>query len=161
MASNEEVLHDSDEILESQPASLSQPEEAESNTEDTTSDSTPDFYIFNPESEEVLPESEVSEDDEDFPEDYPDYSPTGFISPDQVMLQSKREDTRNRLAIVYVIATFIMFVLGFVVSILDAAWRQVSIIDNLSVVMPLLSGLFLGSLGFVIGYYFRKGEDGQ
>lgn len=98
----------------------------------------------------------------DFPEDYPDYyDPKGFIDPESLTLNNKREDTRGRLAIIYTVATFIMFGLGFLVSVLDAFWRQVSIIDNLATILPLLSGIFLGSLGFVLGYYFRKleGED--
>jgi hypothetical protein len=96
----------------------------------------------------------------DFPEDYPDYYDSkGFIDQESLSLHNKREDTRGRLAIIYTVATFIMFGLGFLVSVLDAFWRQVSIIDNLATVLPLLSGIFLGSLGFVLGYYFRKLDE--
>lgn len=104
----------------------------------------------------------VDEDDFelDYPEDYPDYYPSESIfrlaQDDKVSILEKREDIRGRLALTYTIATFVMFVLGFAVAILDAHWRETSIIDNLSTILPLLSGIFLGSLGFVLGYYFRR-----
>lgn len=71
----------------------------------------------------------------------------------------KREDTRSRLAIIYTVLTFIVFFAGMLISVLDGLSRGVSIIDNLEVVIPLISGVFLGTLGFVLGYYFRKGEE--
>lgn len=71
----------------------------------------------------------------------------------------KREDTRSTLAIIYVIATFAVFVLGMFIAVLDGLNREVSIIDNLSEIIPLFSGVFLGTLGFVLGYYFRKGDE--
>jgi hypothetical protein len=99
----------------------------------------------------------------DYPEDFPDFTETDiskYLSEsNSQVLSTKRESTRGQLAIIYTLATFLMFVLGFVVSIVDAAWRQVSIIDNLTTVLPLISGIFLGSLGFVLGYYFRRIED--
>jgi len=70
----------------------------------------------------------------------------------------KQEDIRGRLAILYTVFTFLIFILGIFICVLDGVIRQVSIIDNLTSVLPLLSGIFLGTLGFVIGYYFRKNE---
>lgn len=104
---------------------------------------------------------EVDDFSQDYPEDYADYSPQGFIDSDQLNISNKREDTRGRLAIIYTVSTFIVFLLGFIVSILDAQWRQTSIIDNLTKILPLLSGIFLGTLGFVLGYYFRKGQESE
>jgi hypothetical protein len=52
-----------------------------------------------------------------------------------------------------------MFILGFLVAIIDAIIGNKSIIDGLATILPLISGIFLGSLGFVLGYYFRKEED--
>lgn len=105
----------------------------------------------------------ISEDEEEFPEDFPDYYPSDFntylSAKDSTNLEQKREDTRGRLAIIYTIATFVMFVLGFVVAILDAAIREVPIASTLSTILPLISGIFLGTLGFVLGYYFRQVED--
>lgn len=112
--------------------------------------------------------SDFSSDENPFNEDLPeyysdgDYSPRGVIddSVDSVNLESKREDVRGRLAIIYTVATFMMFILGFVVSVIDAITRQIPIVDSLKEILPLISGIFLGSLGFVLGYYFRKAETG-
>ncbi|MDQ6985497.1 MAG: hypothetical protein Q9M91_04805 [Candidatus Dojkabacteria bacterium] len=71
----------------------------------------------------------------------------------------KREDTRSTLAIIYTLAIFSVFFLGTLIAVVDGLNRDVSIIDNLKEIIPLISGVFLGSLGFVLGYYFRKGED--
>lgn len=102
-------------------------------------------------------------EDEDFPEDYPDYYPSEvneyLVQQEAVNILKKREDTRGRLAIIYILATFMMFVLGFVVAVLDAVWRNVSIAETLGAILPLISGIFLGTLGFVLGYYFRQAED--
>lgn len=91
------------------------------------------------------------------------YYPRGAIdvvgSQNAISIEEKREDTRGRLATIYTVSTFIVFILGFIVSILDALLRNTSIIDNLVKVLPLISGIFLGSLGFVLGYYFRKAEE--
>lgn len=111
----------------------------------------------------ILEEIDSSEDVEDFPEDYPDYYSSEMneylVEHEAVNILKQREDTRGRLAIIYTIATFVMFILGFVVAVLDAAWRQVSIAETLGAILPLISGIFLGTLGFVLGYYFRKSED--
>lgn len=74
-------------------------------------------------------------------------------------VNKRAEDTRGRLAIIYTISTFIIFILGFIVSVIDSILRSTSIIQNLQVILPLLSGIFLGLLGFVVGYYFRKEEE--
>lgn len=109
--------------------------------------------------------SESEEDDSEYPEDYPDYYTSveqELVDRNAINILTRREDVRGTLAIMYTIATFVMFSLGFVVAILDAAWRQVSIVDNLTTILPLISGIFLGTLGFVLGYYFRKVEgDGD
>lgn len=78
---------------------------------------------------------------------------------DEESVLTKREDTRGRLALIYVIATFIIFFFGIVVAVLDGLNRDVSIIDNLKEIVPLFSGVFLGTLGFVLGYYFKNDED--
>jgi hypothetical protein len=71
----------------------------------------------------------------------------------------RQEDTRGKLAVIYTIATFIIFILGFGVAIMDASTNKTSIIDNLQKILPLLSGIFLGTLGFVLGYYFRTRDE--
>lgn len=71
----------------------------------------------------------------------------------------KREDTRSTLAIIYVLSTFGVFILAMFIAVLDGLNRNVSIIDNLIQVVPLISGVFLGTLGFVLGYYFRRSDE--
>jgi hypothetical protein len=141
--------------MASAPTTNQQEVEIEPEMEVEEQQSTPDFYIFDPETSDIEPES----DEEEFPEDFPDYVEQGVITQDEIMINNKREDTRGRLAVIYVAATFLMFILGFVVSVIDAAWRNVSVIENLRIILPLLSGIFLGTLGFVLGYYFRKSES--
>lgn len=77
----------------------------------------------------------------------------------QDSLLEKREDTRSRIAILFTVLTFSVFVLIIFVSVIDGLARHVSIIENLERAIPLISGVFLGSLGFVVGYYFRSGDD--
>ena len=83
--------------------------------------------------------------------DFSDYKSDSVIE--------KREDTRSRLALTYTILTFMIFLCGMLIAVVDGLYRKVSIIDNLSEIIPLISGVFLGSLGFVLGYYFRKGDE--
>lgn len=83
--------------------------------------------------------------------DFADYKSDSIIE--------KREGTRSRLALIYTILTFMIFLCGMLIAVLDGLYRKVSIIDNLTEIIPLISGVFLGSLGFVLGYYFRKGDE--
>lgn len=84
---------------------------------------------------------------------------TEFVNSDQQAILRKREDTRSRLAIAYLIATFVIFLFAMIIAVLDGLTRSVSIIENLKEIVPLISGVFLGSLGFVLGYYFRENEE--
>lgn len=86
-------------------------------------------------------------------------SASSFTELNEDSVLEKREDTRSRLALIYTLATFFVFVLGMLIAVLDGLNRDVSIIENLSEIIPLISGVFLGSLGFVLGYYFRKGDE--
>lgn len=78
---------------------------------------------------------------------------------DKSNILKKRESTRGTLAIIYTLFTFLIFGVGILVATLDGINRDVSIIDNLKEILPLISGIFLGSLGFVLGYYFRRGDE--
>lgn len=82
-----------------------------------------------------------------------------LLKSDEDSVIEKREDTRSRLAIIYLIATFFVFVLGMTLAVIDGVIRQVSIVENLKEILSLISGIFLGTLGFVLGYYFRKGDE--
>lgn len=105
--------------------------------------------------EELLDE----EFSEGYVEGYQDGTGELVISSAVESVFKKREDTRSRLALMYTIFTFIVFIFAMFIAILDGLVRKVSIIDNLSVVIPLISGVFLGTLGFVLGYYFRREEE--
>jgi hypothetical protein len=120
-----------------------------------------------------LPEVEFDDsllDEELFAEEFSDGYEEGYVdakdAPEDGSVISrghsvfeKREDTRSRLALIYTILTFLVFFFGMIIAVLDGIHRDVSIIDNLEVIIPLISGVFLGTLGFVLGYYFRKGEE--
>ncbi len=130
---------------------MAQKPETTTNTADAPQVKTADFVSDENPFNENLPEYELEEGD---------YSPRGVIDDDAsaVSLESKREDVRGRLAVIYTVATFVMFALGFVVAVIDAIARQVPIVTSLQTILPLISGIFLGSLGFVLGYYFRRAE---
>lgn len=74
-------------------------------------------------------------------------------------IKKRREDTRGRLALAYTILTFLIFFVIIAAGIVDGIIRQVSIVQNLSTLLPLVSGIFLGTLGFVLGYYFKKDSN--
>lgn len=73
----------------------------------------------------------------------------------KIRIEERREGARGILAITFTIATFLLFVFGFILAAISDGDK----IDNLREVMITISGIFSGLLGFVIGYYFRKGED--
>jgi len=114
-----------------------------------------------------IEEGQEDQDLENTPDDsiQADQTPSDLTYADKILEEAteyvvkKQEDTRGKLAVLYTTFTFIVFILGIFICVLDGIIRQVSIIDNLTSVLPLLSGIFLGTLGFVIGYYFRKDNE--
>lgn len=78
---------------------------------------------------------------------------------EKTKILKKREDFRGTLALVYTVSTFLLFLIGMAIAVVDGMNRDVSIIENLERILPLLSGIFLGTLGFVLGYYFRKSDE--
>jgi hypothetical protein len=94
--------------------------------------------------ESIFEEGELSEKFEETSQDY---------------VIKKKEDIRGRLAIIYTVLTFSVFILGFLAAIIDSLMTKSSLIQNLQVILPLISGIFLGTLGFVIGYYFKKENE--
>lgn len=103
-------------------------------------------------------DSATETEEEDFPEDYPDYDPGAvptLLNQEEISIRNKREDVRGQLAIIYTVATFMMFVFTFIVAVIDGLLRQTSIVDSLTTLIPLVSGVFLGSLGFVLQQSFH------
>jgi hypothetical protein len=68
----------------------------------------------------------------------------------------KKEDTRGRLAIIYTVATLLIFVFVILLSFIESLVNKTSLVDNLTKIIPLISGVLFGTLGFVLGYYFRN-----
>lgn len=115
-----------------------------------------------PEEDEAYDETDLEgESEESYLEGFEDGLDTSsdLVTVNKDSIYSKRENTRSTLAIVYTIATFTVFLIAMFIAVLDGLVRKVSIIDNLAAVIPLISGVFFGTLGFVLGYYFRKGEE--
>jgi hypothetical protein len=104
-------------------------------------------------------EDEVPIEEEILPTDIPQKV---NLAIEQSKVLEKREDTRGRLAVIYTFATFLIFLIGIGVSVIDGINRDVSIIDNLKDTISLFSGVFLGTLGFILGYYFKSSDtDGD
>jgi hypothetical protein len=107
----------------------------------------------------AISEDETPLEEEILPTDIPQKV---NLAIDQNKVLEKREDIRGRLAIIYTFATFFIFVIGIIVSVIDGINREVSIIDNLKDIISLFSGVFLGTLGFILGYYFKSSDtDGD
>lgn len=165
---NEEIKTDSlisvgiidpEEILDSQPASNEAGELPQTKTYQSPA-SIPDgggeVIEDEPDGTDLEEEAEMSY--EDGLEEGLNLNPN-LLKSDLDSVIEKKEDTRSRLAIIYLLATFFIFVLGMALAVIDGIIRDVSIVENLKEVLSIISGIFLGTLGFVLGYYFRKGDE--
>lgn len=103
--------------------------------ETTTQDGS---YI--PDSIEILPEIPQDED------------LSGFT------VIEKQEDTRGRLAQLYLIGFFVIMIAASLASLIIKT-ESGSQIDNLKEVILTISGVLSGPLGFIIGFYFRKNDQ--
>ncbi len=70
-------------------------------------------------------------------------------------ISGKREDTRGKLAIYFVVGFFSILVLGMIIAAFNGGDKVASIKETLLVI----SGILSGPLGFVIGYYFRSKDQ--
>lgn len=71
----------------------------------------------------------------------------------------KKEDTRERLAIIYTVATLGIFVFVIILSFIESLVNKSDLVANLKEIIPLISGVLFGTLGFVLGYYFRNDSN--
>jgi uncharacterized membrane protein (DUF485 family) len=71
----------------------------------------------------------------------------------------KKEDTRGRLATIYTVATLLIFVFVILLSFIESLVNKTSLVTNLTQIIPLISGVLFGTLGFVLGYYFRNDNN--
>ncbi len=85
-------------------------------------------------------------------EKIPEVSPKDQI---KEVLSSKREDTRGRLALIFVFGFFAILTISSILAGLSEGNK----VDNLKEALITVSGILSGPLGFVIGYYFRKQEE--
>ncbi len=71
----------------------------------------------------------------------------------------KKEDTRERLAIIYTVATLSIFVFVIILSFIESLVNKTNLVTTLREIIPLISGVLFGTLGFVLGYYFRNDNN--
>lgn len=68
----------------------------------------------------------------------------------------KREDTRSKIALYYVIGFLLL-----VIYALSLFWIKDLQVDDLRDLLLALSGILSGPLGFIIGYYFKSHTDNK
>lgn len=73
----------------------------------------------------------------------------------EVTLKKRREDMRERLAIVFVVGLFLILIIGMVMGYLGDQEK----VKNITNLILAISGILTGPLGFIVGYYFRKSEE--
>ncbi len=85
-------------------------------------------------------------------EEVPDTDPQEQFD---VTFRKRKEDTRERLAVVFVIGLFITLIVASVIGFIAEEGKVQNIID----LVLALSGVLSGPLGFIIGYYFKRQEE--
>lgn len=73
----------------------------------------------------------------------------------EIKLKRRREDMRERLAVVFVIGLFMILIIGMIMGYLGDEKK----VKNITELVLAISGILTGPLGFIIGYYFRKTEE--
>lgn len=78
--------------------------------------------------------------------DKPEIGPKGSSDP--------KENTRSRIAMIYVIAFFVVILLVFI-------WgcRNGFKVDEYKDMLVTVSGVLSGPLGFIVGYYFKASKE--
>lgn len=69
-------------------------------------------------------------------------------------MDSKREETRSHIALIYVIA-YVAIIAG---TISVGMWKGFTIDDHRDILLA-ISGILSGPLGFIIGYYFKASSE--
>ena len=133
-----------------------------SNEEKHTDDFVDSSLIKNTEIEENN-ENSFEERDDDFIEDdvpvkVPEFYSDFEISPTEV--GQIREETRGTLAKIFMFGFFFSMLLGGIFVFIIGGDPGVKV-QNFKDVLLAISGVLSGPLGFVVGYYFRKQEEGN
>jgi nitrogen fixation/metabolism regulation signal transduction histidine kinase len=74
---------------------------------------------------------------------------------DYNVISEKREDTRGRLAMVFLLGFFVILLVALIVAVISSDDKVTAIKE----VVLAISGILSGPLGFVVGYYFRSKEE--
>ncbi|HBH46873.1 MAG: hypothetical protein A2445_05660 [Candidatus Jacksonbacteria bacterium RIFOXYC2_FULL_44_29] len=69
-------------------------------------------------------------------------------------MDSKREETRSHIALIYVVA-YVAIIAG---AILLGTWKHFTVDDHRDMLLA-ISGILSGPLGFIIGYYFKANRE--
>lgn len=67
----------------------------------------------------------------------------------------KKETARQRIAMIYVVG----FLLISTISLLTVFFKPEYNVNDTKDLLVTVSGILSGPLGFIIGYYFKAGED--
>jgi hypothetical protein len=85
-------------------------------------------------------------------------SPVGTSKLYPTAVEQKRESTRGILATTFIIGFFLMLGAGFLLAAVNGLPLSEKS-KNLQDILLTISGVLSGPLGFVVGYYFRKGDE--
>lgn len=88
------------------------------------------------------------------PEPESDYSVPGI---QKGQLDFKREDTRSKIALCYVKGFLYIIAFALIACLVLLSFGKITF-ENLTAILVTLSGILSGTLGFVIGYYFKSGD---
>lgn len=67
----------------------------------------------------------------------------------------KKEDTRGKFAIFFLIGFFLVVLIGIVIG----SMAESENVKNMTQIILTISGILSGPLGFIVGYYFRRQEE--
>ncbi|MCA9383476.1 hypothetical protein KC909_03860 [Candidatus Dojkabacteria bacterium] len=119
---------------------------------DTQPENISDVEEINHDDEEILDQIDISDLEIEPIEDFGELeSPETNID----LIPLKREDTRGRLALAFLIGFFTILIIGMIIAAFNPGDKVVSVRE----VLLAISGILSGPLGFVIGYYFRSSEE--
>ena len=73
-------------------------------------------------------------------------------------IEKQREDTRSEIALYYVKGFLVIVAFALILGLLLVYLGKISF-ENLTNILVTLSGILSGTLGFVVGYYFKSSDS--
>ena len=70
------------------------------------------------------------------------------------VISDPKENTRSRIAMIYVIAFFVVILLVFILGCCNGFK-----VDEYKDMLVTVSGVLSGPLGFIVGYYFKASKE--